>query len=53
MIYIYIYIYIYILVSKFNCLKAKIGALIKKEPHSLNIYCSNITSSAKRLPGAL
>ena len=47
------YIYIYILVSKFNCLKTKIGPLIKKQPHSLNIYCSNITSSAKSLPGAL
>ena len=35
---------------KFSCLKTRIGPLIKKQPHSPNVYRSNITSSTKRLP---
>ena len=46
--YIYIYLYIYI---KFSCPKNNTGSLIRGQPHSLNVYHNNITSSNKGLSG--
>ena len=46
--YMYMYMYIYIYSSS----KTNIGALTRRQPHSLNVYHSTITSSTKRVPGA-
>ena len=54
-IYIYIHIYILYIIYKYIYIYIyKTGSLIKRQPYSPNVYYhSNITSSAKRLLGAL
>ena len=59
-IYRYIYIYIYREREREREIDIdididiyKIGLLIRGQPHSVNVYHSNITSLTKRLPGAL